>query len=49
MQTGSQKFILSYFVTVMLTLSVKTNGVRTNTGHDNMKHALTTSLGYIFL
>ena len=44
MYTGFTQFILSYFVTGFLTLSGKTNGVKTNAGHDNTEIALTTNL-----
>ena len=41
--------ISSYFVTGFLTSPMKTNGVQTNTGHDNREHVLTTNLVCIFL
>ena len=49
MQTGSKLSILSYFVTGFLTSPMKTDGVQTNTGHDNREHVLTTNLVCIFL
>ena len=47
--SGSKKFILSYFVSGFLTLSGKANGVQANAGHGNTEHALATNLVYIFL
>ena len=40
---------LSYFATLFLTWSGKTNGAQINAGHGNTEHALTTNLACIFL